>query len=144
LATHDPGRATALSLQLAQAHQQLRRQIRRLKAGLGQPGAAADDVLVVHCLAFCAALRSHHEGEDAGIFAELLRARPDLEGTIAKLVEDHQMIASILSRVAELADDAKRADGPILEAISRELDGLTAIMESHFAYEEREIGRTLG
>ena len=33
--------------------------------------------------------------------------------------------------------------GPKLEAMGRELDGLTAIMESHFNYEERAISKAL-
>ncbi len=53
------------------------------------------------------------------------------------------MIASILSRVSELADRAAQSGGPALEAIGRELDGLAAIMESHFSYEERTISEAL-
>ncbi len=40
------------------------------------------------------------------MFADLLRERPDLAGIVAKLVEDHEMVASILSRMAELAGKA--------------------------------------
>jgi hypothetical protein len=81
------------------------------------------------------------------LFVQLLRARPDLAATVAKLVEDHEMIAGIASRVRALADQAadqaadSDADG--VEAIAREMDGLTAIMESHFRYEERAISRAL-
>ena len=71
------------------------------------------------------------------MFADLLRESPDLAGAVAKLVEDHGLIASILSRVVELADQAGGSDS---EAMRRELDGLMAIMESHFRYEERAIG----
>ena len=77
------------------------------------------------------------------MFAELLRERPDLAKTVANLVEDHEMIASILARVVELADRATGSHGPALEAIDRELDGLAAIMESHFNYEERAISEAL-
>ena len=77
------------------------------------------------------------------MFAQLLRERPDLAATVAKLVEDHQAIASILTRVRELADRARGARGAALEEIGRELDGLAAIMESHFGYEERAISRAL-
>ena len=142
MASHDGDRAVALSLRLGQAHQELRREINELQANLGQH-RPDDDVLTTHCLAFCAALTSHHQGEDTGMFAELLRERPDLAGTVANLVQDHEMIASILSRVAELADHAARSHGPTLEAIGRELDGLAAIMESHFNYEERTIREAL-
>ncbi|BFU45189.1 hemerythrin domain-containing protein [Krasilnikovia sp. MM14-A1004] len=137
-----PDRAVALSRQLAQAHQDLRRRIDDLRTHPGRP-RPDNDALPTHCLAFCAALTAHHHGEDTGMFAELLRERPDLAGTIAKLVEDHGMIASILSRVAELARRAAASDDGGTEAIRRELDGLAAIMESHFAYEERALGSAL-
>jgi hemerythrin-like domain-containing protein len=142
MASRDHDRAIALSVQLAHAHNELRRQINVLKTGLGRR-SASNDVLATHCLAFCAALTSHHVGEDSGMFAELARERPDLARTVANLVEDHEMIASIVARVAELAERATGSDSSELEAISRELDGLTAIMESHFNYEERAIGAAL-
>jgi hypothetical protein len=141
VASHDRDRVVALSLQLAQAHQELRHQINQLKAHLRRP--RPDDVLVTHCLAFCAALTSHHRGEDTGMFAELLRERPDLAGTVANLVQDHEMIASILSRVADLAHHAAGSPDRALDAVGRELDGLAAIMESHFNYEERTMSEAL-
>jgi hemerythrin len=141
VASHDRDRAVAFSLQLAQAHQELRRQIKRLKIDLGQ--RRADDQLVTHCLAFCSTLTAHHQGEDTDLFAQLLRERPDLAGAVSKLVEDHHAIASILSRVAELADTAASSRGAALEAIGRELDGLAAIMESHFNFEERALSEAL-
>nr|WP_202035890.1 hemerythrin domain-containing protein [Streptomyces mexicanus] len=142
VASRDGDRAVALSQQLAQAHQELRRRIHRIRTDLGRR-RSSDDVLLTHCLAFCAALSAHHEGEDDGMFSQLLRERPDLAPTVAKLVEDHGLMASILSRVSELADRAARSRGPDLEAIGRELDGLAAIMESHFGYEERTISEAL-
>ncbi|MER6272795.1 hemerythrin domain-containing protein [Streptomyces sp900105755] len=141
MASRDGERAVALSRQLAQAHQELRRQIREIRAGLGHR-RLGDDVLLTHCLAFCTALTSHHQGEDTGMFAQLLRERPDLAATVANLVEDHGLIASILSRVSELAGRAAPR-GSALEEIGRELDGLAAIMESHFGYEERTISEAL-
>ena len=135
-------RTVALSLQLAQAHQELRRRIGRLKRNLGT-GRLPDDVLATHCLAFCATLTAHHEGEDGGLFTQLLADRPDLAGTVSKLVADHTMMASILSRTAELARAATGAQGSALDAVDRELDGLMAIMESHFSYEERALRAAL-
>jgi hypothetical protein len=142
VASHDRDRAVAFGLQLAQAHQELRRQIKQLKMGLGRH-RRDDGILVTHCLAFCNALTVHHRGEDTGLFAQLLRERPDLAGTVAKLVEDHDAIASILSRVAEFAETATGLRGADLAAIGRELDGLAAIMESHFSYEERALSEAL-
>ncbi|MBY8840524.1 hemerythrin domain-containing protein [Streptomyces sp. SP2-10] len=142
MASRDGGRVAALSHQLAQAHQELRRQISDIRKSLGRR-RLSDDVLLTHCLSFCAALTSHHQGEDDGMFSRLLRERPDLAATVANLVEDHAMISSILSRVKELADRAAGSTDSALEAIGRELDGLAAIMESHFTYEERTISEAL-
>jgi len=135
-------RAVAFRLQLTRAHDELRHRITRLKADLGRR-STRDSALVTHCLAFCAALTSHHRGEDSGMFDQLLKERPDLAGTVANLVQDHEMIGWILDRVVALADGAAGAGAPDLAAIGRELDGLMAIMESHFAYEERAIGAAL-
>ncbi|MEE1825294.1 hemerythrin domain-containing protein [Streptomyces sp. BE20] len=142
MASQDRDRAAALSLQLARAHDELRRLITGIRTDLGHR-RLSDDTLVTHCLAFCAALESHHRGEDDGMFSHLLRERPDLAPTVAKLVEDHGMISSILSRVGELAHRATESRGPALDAIGRELDGLAAVMESHFGYEERAISEAL-
>ncbi|GAA0920038.1 hypothetical protein GCM10009558_104150 [Virgisporangium aurantiacum] len=106
-------------------------------------GVAGAGVLAAHCLAFCSALTAHHQGEDTGMFAELARARPDLAGKIDKLVEDHGMIGTILQRVADLAERASGADRTTLKTLGGELDGLAAIMESHFRFEERAISAAL-
>jgi hypothetical protein len=132
VATQDRDRTVALSRQLARAHQELRRQLAELRNGPGEN----HPTLTAHCLAFCAALSDHHQGEDAGMFTDLLRRHPDLEDTIRKLVQDHDMIAAILTRVAELAATATGS-------VPAELDGLAAIMESHFRYEERAISNAL-
>ncbi|MFJ4094293.1 hemerythrin domain-containing protein [Kitasatospora sp. NPDC089913] len=143
MASQDGGRAVALGRQLSLAHDELLRLINDLKSGAGHRRTGGG-TLAAHCLAFCGALETHHRGEDDGLFAQLVRERPDLAGTVTKLVEDHGLISSILTRVAELARAAATdgGEGPD-EAIRRELDGLAAIMESHFRYEERVIGAAL-
>ncbi|GAA4603289.1 hypothetical protein BJY16_004564 [Actinoplanes octamycinicus] len=207
-------RIAALTAQLAEAHQELRRRLAALKDGRLGP-----DDLRSHCPAFCTALTTHHQGEDNGLFTALLRERPDLAPTITKLIQDHDLITHILTRIADLAEgnpaahdrhplatarptgaapvtppateptgapqiamgvtaptraprtapgtaDPTRAPevaaGPSdrtraprtkdssgapeaidPDAIRRELDGLTAIMESHFRYEERALHAAL-
>ncbi|MEV6847604.1 hemerythrin domain-containing protein [Actinoplanes sp. NPDC051411] len=136
MATRHLDRAVALGRRLARAHQELRRRLGEIRDNPGEHRTLTD-----HCLAFCAALTAHHQGEDSGMFTELLRERPDLAGTVRNLVDDHDMIASILARVAELAGRAATAESGERAAI--ELDGLAAIMENHFRYEERAIGDVL-
>ncbi|MFE7562810.1 hemerythrin domain-containing protein [Kitasatospora sp. NPDC057500] len=152
MASHDGDRAVALSIQLSRVHRDLRRRIDGLRSAPG-PHRPDDDPLAVHCLAFCEALTDHHEGEEERMFVRLVRERPALAPTIDKLVEDHGLISSILVRVRELAlgaagsPDAERdpvqRDPAQWEPVRRELDGLAAILESHFRYEERVIGAAL-
>jgi hypothetical protein len=82
-------------------------------------------------------------GEDDGMFRELLDARPDLAPTIHNLIDDHAAIAAILLQVRALAAQAKTTPAESLPGLRRELDGLAAIAESHFGYEERAISAAL-
>jgi hypothetical protein len=123
----DPDRVAALSQQLVQVHQALREQLAAVRAQGSRD-------LLSHCLAFCAAVRTHHAGEDTQLFPALRAAAPELAPVIDKLIEDHGLVAGILRRIDELADAG---------ALARELDGLTAILESHFGFEERRLARAL-
>ncbi|QIK73524.1 hemerythrin domain-containing protein [Propioniciclava coleopterorum] len=128
-------RLVAWNRELLDAHDRLRRAL-RLARDSDDPrdAAAARSDLRLHCLGFCAALGGHHAAEDAALFPELVARRPDLAPTIERLVQDHAMVAGLLADLdAALASDAAPA------ALRGHLDGLAAIMESHFRYEEREL-----
>ncbi|MFC0533776.1 hemerythrin domain-containing protein [Phytohabitans kaempferiae] len=140
-----PDRATALSIQLAQTHDALRDRIRALRrqlaAGNLSDDSAARTALLAHCVGFCDALDIHHIGEDDGLFPALRREFPELAPTVDKLAEDHWLIAGLLRRVRDLADRA--AAGADATSIVGELDGLMAIMDSHFAFEERRVSAAI-
>jgi Hemerythrin HHE cation binding domain len=142
VATNDSQRAVAFSRQLRQAHHHLRDQLISIRAELGR-FEHTETELPVRCLAFCSVLTTHHVGEDYGMFKELLDARPDLAPTIQNLIDDHAAIAAILLRVQALATQAKTTPADTLPRLQRELDGLAAIAESHFGYEERAISAAL-
>lgn len=135
------GRATALSIELMLTHQALRDRLAELRQRLlsGDPIAGQGGVdLREHCATFCAALDRHHTGEDDVVFPALRREFPELAPVVDKLAEDHWLIAGILRRVRELtAGDADPA------TVVGELDGLAAIMDSHFAFEERRVSAAL-
>src|ERR1700742_816776 len=138
-----PDRVVALSQQLIEVHQGLRERLADLRqqAAAGEPGpdaSAGAGGLLDHCLSFCRAVQTHHTGEDTGLFPALQAAAPELTPVIVKLAEDHTLVAGILQQVRELL--AKPA-GP--DKLRRELDGLTAILESHFAFEERRLAAAL-
>jgi hemerythrin-like domain-containing protein len=130
-----PNRLIAWNRELAAAHQRLRRALRvtrdALSAGDVEP-AGAD--LLLYCHGFCAALSGHHVSEDTALFRELSARHPRLRSTVSKLVQDHEMIAALLTQF----DHAVTASAT-REELVRHLDGLSAIMESHFNYEEREL-----
>ena len=128
----DPARTTALGDELLRIHDTLRAELRRLQDGVRDPGRP----LAVRCLAFCAALTGHHTGEDAGAFPALVDRFPELAPLLAGMAEDHHLISPIVARIEEVA-----ASGD--PALAGELDGLAAIMESHFSFEERRIRNAL-
>ena len=97
-------------------------------------GRRSSSSSTLFCHGFCAALGGHHGSEDAALFPQLSAHDPALRPTIDKLRQDHELIASLLTQF----DRAIRSDAPPAE-LSLQLDGLAAIMESHFRYEERQL-----
>jgi hypothetical protein len=131
-----PSRVAALGDELVRIHDALRADLHRLRIG----GAEAGRPLGIHCLAFCEAMTRHHTGEETGAFPALAAQFPDLRPLLDKMAEDHVLIAGIVARVDEIARELAGESSPRLAA---ELDGLSAIMESHFAFEERRIRHAL-
>jgi Hemerythrin HHE cation binding domain len=137
----------ALSEQLIHVHQALRERLAsvRLEAAgaAGQRGArtAIGEDLLSHCLGFCAAIQAHHTGEDSQLLPRLRAAAPELAPVIDNLSEDHALVAGILRQVRELLAPGRAPSRP--DVLVRELDGLIAILESHFSYEERRLAKAL-
>ncbi|MEO7268918.1 MAG: hemerythrin domain-containing protein [Knoellia sp.] len=89
---------------------------------------------LIHCHGFLAALDGHHSSEDAGLFPQIAARRPDLAPVLAKLSQDHSMMAHLIGGLEKaLTSCADRA------TLNGHLDGIGAIMESHFRYEERSL-----
>lgn len=131
----EKSRLVAWNGELSAAHDRLRTALRvaREAVDAGDAASARTDLLL-YCHGFCVALGGHHVGEDAVLFPELSARHPGLRRTIAKLTEDHELIAMLLARFDQaLAAAATRSE------LSLHLEGLAAIMESHFRYEEREL-----
>ncbi|PRX97671.1 hemerythrin domain-containing protein [Allonocardiopsis opalescens] len=98
------------------------------------PGDRATRELLLYCRGFCAALSGHHRGEDAALFPELLAARPDLAPVIAQLSRDHSMIDHLLAGLETAVES-----GAGTQERLRHLDGVEAVMETHFRYEEKKL-----
>ncbi len=76
----------------------------------------------------------HHEGEDRELFPAIAAEHPELRDTLRKLEQDHSMIGHLLGGLQAAVDSAASPD-----ELARHLEGIAAIMESHFRYEERQL-----
>jgi hemerythrin-like domain-containing protein len=135
----EKNRLIAWNRELTAAHQRLRQALLVTRDALdaGDAGPASAD-LVLYCHGFCAGLSGHHVSEDEALFPGLSARHPRLRSTIAKLVQDHEMIAALLTQFNHALTASATPD-----ELVRHLDGLSAIMESHFSYEERQLLDTL-
>lgn len=129
-------RFVAWGQELRQVHVRLRAAVARAReaAESGDPTQSPAGELLLYCHGFCAALTDHHRSEDAALFPVIEQARPDLGPVLATLTEDHGLLAGLI-------EDLEQAVGAGADAehVLRHLDGIEAIMESHFGYEERRL-----
>jgi hemerythrin-like domain-containing protein len=138
----DARRLIAWHCELTAAHARLRTALAVAQDAvtdpeLTDPPTAKRDLLL-YCLGFCTALGGHHRSEDARLFPEIADRHPELATTIAQLEQDHSMIAHLLSGLQQAVESAAPP-----EEIGRHLEGIAAIMESHFRYEERQLSGIL-
>lgn len=136
----ESARLVAWSTELRTVHDRLREALRVTRAALDEGGAAepAAHDLLLFCHGFCVALTGHHEGEDRALFPAIAAAHPDLADTLRALQQDHSMISHLLTDLQAAVD--REASSSELD---RHLEGIAAIMESHFRYEERQLLRVL-
>lgn len=138
---HD--RLAAFGDEMVEIHDWLRDELARLReetdAHLTGRGERPRH-LRAHCLAFCAAVAGHHQGEDSGAFDLLDRDFPELRPTVELLRHDHVLVGGLLKSMRRVLDGIPAdPDEAAARRIRAELDGLSAILESHFAFEERRI-----
>lgn len=137
------GRLTAFGNQLIEVHIWLREQLADLRDGVDAyfaGGGPPPRDLRAYCLSFCTALTRHHTGEERAAFPEIADEFPELRPVIAELRTDHNRIDWILGNLekllAELPAEPDRATETRVQA---ELEGLSAIMETHFSYEAKKL-----
>ncbi len=124
-------------------HEQMRRTHTRLRAALDVVREAAEAghhvpgperELLLYCHGFCQALSGHHSGEDRLLFPELVRRRPELAQVVRALEQDHSMIEHLLLGLRHALDSGEDA-----ATLGGHVEGVSAVMESHFRYEERAL-----
>ncbi|KRE39407.1 cation-binding protein [Janibacter sp. Soil728] len=129
-------RLVAWAHELRAVHARLREALDLVRAAGEDPEVARD--LLVYCRGFCTALTRHHEGEDRHLFPAIASEHPELADTLRRLSQDHSMMSHLVGGLEAALD---RDDPP--ERVHSHLDGLGAIMESHFRFEERALLRIL-
>lgn len=135
----DRSRLVAWDRQLRDVHARLRDSLQIARDAIddageqpASPRLAAD--LRLFCTGFCAALDGHHQREDAVMFPELLALDPSLADLLSQLTRDHSVLAQLLGSLQQAVDAGHDA-----VALHRHLDGIEAIMETHFRYEEKRL-----
>ncbi|MEV4706975.1 hemerythrin domain-containing protein [Actinoplanes sp. NPDC049316] len=132
-------RFTAYGHQLIAVHHRLLDQLDDLRAG-----SVPDPELAVHCRTLCSAVTRHHTGEDETVFPVLAARHPQLRSFLAELERDHQVIAGLLTRLTALAGRLGAAPAAAdRDALHMELDGLAAVLETHFIGEEKRLVEVL-
>jgi hemerythrin-like domain-containing protein len=129
-------RLIAWSRELRRVHVRLREALDLTRSAVaeGRSAEAATRDLLLYCHGFCAALDGHHRGEDHTLFPAIKAAHPELEPVLRYLTQDHSMIAYLLGGLRAAVDRAAQ-----VAELDRHLEGVAAIMESHFRYEERQL-----
>ncbi|SDS53453.1 hemerythrin domain-containing protein [Actinopolymorpha singaporensis] len=129
-------RLLAWSTELRRVHQRIREALRVTQEAVsaGHPSERAGRDLLLYCHGFCAALDGHHRGEDRTLFPAIEQAHPQLAPVLRALEGDHAVIAGLLGELRAAVDRSAPA-----EELDRHLEGVAAIMENHFRYEERRL-----
>ena len=140
----NPGsRLTAFGNQLIEVHIWLREQLEDLRDDVDAYFAGEklpERDLRAHCLSFCSALTRHHKGEDRIAFPEIAAEFPELRQVIGELKTDHNRIDWVLGTLEKLLSGLPSVPDPATAVrVTAELEGLSALMETHFTYEERKL-----
>lgn len=139
MADDEAARVVAWGAELRAVHGRLRDALELVRDSAGQVAGGADPLaatreLLMFCRGFCTALAGHHTSEDSALFPQIRAQHPELGGLLDKLVQDHSMIAYLLTELEHAAHGT-----PSAAELERHLDGIGAIMESHFRYEETQL-----
>lgn len=101
---------------------------------LPEQSMALSRELLLYCRGFCTALDQHHRSEDRALFPELEARHPELGDVLRNLRQDHSMMAHLITGLEHVLDAAQTP-----AEVHRHVEGLGAIMESHFRYEEARL-----
>ena len=146
-----PARVGAATAQLKQIHDGLRKELAAVRQAVDaylDGGVSAVDGtalrptadLRLHCLSYCEALHAHHNRED-GVFHRLASDFPELKPALDRLAREHEVVAELNDQITGLLNNLDSAGDA--EQLRAELARLSGVLESHFTYEEANLGPAL-
>lgn len=110
--------------------------------------AVAYEQLGSFCGQLCRGIEVHHRIEDAHVYPALRAADEEMGGVIDQLVDEHEVVHEMLLRLdrtlVRLVDEGDESHPRRLETLEQEFAHLCGLLESHFRYEEQELGAALG
>jgi hypothetical protein len=142
---------------LIDVHNGLRAELGRLRDAIDEVAAGASDpaalrsffnrmtirqnnwTLGAFCQSYCRAVTGHHSLEDSSVFPHLGRADARLEAVLARLGEEHEVIAEILEQIDQALVALVASEPDAMDRVRESVDLITDAMASHFSYEEREL-----
>jgi hemerythrin-like domain-containing protein len=129
-------RLIAWSTELRAVHVRIREALDVTRGAVreGRVDDRASRDLLLYCHGFCAALDGHHQGEDRALFPALEAAHPHLAPVLRSLERDHSSIAWLLQGLRGAVDS-----GAATSELEQHLDGVAALLDNHFRYEERAL-----
>ncbi|WP_116041214.1 hemerythrin domain-containing protein [Amycolatopsis palatopharyngis] len=136
-------RLTAFGTQLIEVHVWLREVLEDLQDSIDDyvdgKGVPPRD-LRAHCLSFCTALTRHHTGEDKTAFPAIAEEYPELRKVLADLRTDHNQLEWLLGNLRKLLSSLPETPDPATASkVREEVNAVSAIMQTHFIYEEKKL-----
>ncbi|NUW44114.1 hemerythrin domain-containing protein [Nonomuraea rhodomycinica] len=95
------------------------------------------------CASFCRLVTIHHTIEDENLFPAIAERDPALAPVVAKLTQEHEVIAGLLTALDEACVRLVAGSAEVDEVRARAVR-LAEVLSSHFAYEEEELAGPIG
>lgn len=129
-------RVLALGQELRRVHRKLRDAVDLARAAIeaGEDPDLPHSDLQVYCGGYCLALTEHHLREDDVLFRLLEDREPELTPVLRTLSQDHSMLAHLIGRL-----QAALSSGADTDTLLDHLDGIEAVMSTHFTFEEKML-----
>ncbi|MEU6411937.1 LLM class flavin-dependent oxidoreductase [Microbispora sp. NPDC046933] len=149
-------RQQANGRRLVLIHDHLRQELTQVRDALEQVAAGRSDATALRslinqltmrqnywtlgtfCASYCRLLTTHHTIEDEHMFPMLAAAQESLAPVVARLEQEHEVIAGVLTELdaalVAMIEDPGRLDG-----VRDQVDLLSEVLLSHLRYEEEEL-----